>query len=344
MPITSPLTNHQAALVDAENPTNAYVGLGTRIQTIETDVGNVASLTTASQVVVGAINEVAASVPPFDATAPADVSTSAASVGVATSAARRDHVHLLVAVATSAGAADAGKVLKLNGSGLVDPSTNSFDPSTPADVSTSAGAVGVGTKPARSDHVHKLAATATSAGAGDSGKAVLADATGHLSGTFLGRPQVKAAAADRITNTAALTDFATTATLPASPVQGTHFQITANIKQVATNGADTVAIDIYVGSVSVVSFPATNVLAGNVVTLVADVYVQVAGAGGSLTAFGLTELATSSPTFHGDTADSTAIDWTVAQTITVKAQQSVANAGNQTDLRTLEWSIVGAPT
>ena len=61
MPITLPITDNRRDLLNAMNPVAKRFSLGTHIQTIETDIGTMADLTTSATDLVGAVNEVAAS-------------------------------------------------------------------------------------------------------------------------------------------------------------------------------------------------------------------------------------------------------------------------------------------
>lgn len=147
-----------------------------------------------------------------------------------------------------------------------------------------------------------------------------------------------AAAADRITSLAVKTAFATTKTLPANLPVGTTIEIEAWVYVVSQNGADTNAFELDIGSVAVLSMPAASLATGTLCKLRAVATVEIAGAAGKITAFsdGAVFVTGSGTSKGGLAANTSAIDWTAANAVTVYDTQSAADPANQVDLRSLK--------
>lgn len=155
---------------------------------------------------------------------------------------------------------------------------------------------------------------------------------------------VPAAAADRITNTAAATAFATTKTVDVSELRvGDRLQIRAAVKAVSTNSTDTLSVALKIGSVALSTSPATDVANNDVVTFAGEIEIKATGASGYIQGFVsqvclLAGTPAAQPSIVGP---SQAIDLSADLSITVVATWSVASASNQADL--VELSLRRVP-
>mgnify|MGYP000849647464 FL=1 len=160
-------------------------------------------------------------------------------------------------------------------------------------------------------------------------------ATAGLNLTSFRSSSVPAAAADRITNTASATAFATTKTVDVSELRvGDRLRIRAAVKAVATNSTNTLTCNLKLGSVSLCASPATDVTDGDVVTFDAEIEVKATGGSGSiqgsvLLACKFNTTLTTGPYLVGP---SQSIDLSADTTVSVEATWSAASTSNQADL------------
>lgn len=102
----------------------------------------------------------------------------------------------------------------------------------------------------------------------------------------------------------------------------------------ATNGADTLAVKLYIGGLTgtaLISIPATDATNNDVFTGEYELIVRTVGASGTIVGVGTFKSvpgAEGTMTIKDDILASTAIDTTVAQVVAVSGQWSSTNAGN----------------
>jgi hypothetical protein len=135
-----------------------------------------------------------------------------------------------------------------------------------------------------------------------------------------------------ITNTITETTFSNgTVTIPANTLKvGDVIRIRAQGTAPATNSTDTLTINLKLGATTIATTGALDVANNDVFVL--DIYltIRTIGAAGTFVANGQVTIGTpGTATFKVVNLASTAIDTTAANTLTVTATWSVANAGNQ---------------
>jgi hypothetical protein len=148
-----------ARATDADSDAKVRSGMLVPISEGTVNGDRVAFLTTNDAITLGTTALVFSMerLPPLTATAPADVTKAAASVGTATEAARRDHKHDVSTAAPAAGAVAVGNSAAEGGSTSLARAdhTHQVTAATPVDVGT-ANAPGAATTFCRSDHVHNV--------------------------------------------------------------------------------------------------------------------------------------------------------------------------------------------
>ena len=146
---------------------------------------------------------------------------------------------------------------------------------------------------------------------------------------------VPAAAADRITNVAVATAFATTKTLDVSELRvGDRLQFRAAVKAVSTSSTNTLACSLKLGSVALASSPATDVANDDIVTFSGEIEIKATGVSGVIQGFLHTVclLAATPAAMPALVGPSQAIDLSADLSVTVTATWSAASASNQADL------------
>jgi len=150
-------------------------------------------------------------------------------------------------------------------------------------------------------------------------------------GQTYGLIYVNTAASSAVTNTTTETAFDVSASLPANTLKaGDVLRIKFQGIATATNSTDTLAINLKVGSVTVLALAAVDVANSDIFEGEMDVVVRTIGAPGTIVAHGQAPVigaagtATCRPRFLA----SSTLDTTAAVAITVTATWSVANAGN----------------
>lgn len=135
-----------------------------------------------------------------------------------------------------------------------------------------------------------------------------------------------------ITNTVAETTFSNgTFAIPANTlVVGDILHIRGTAVIVAQNATDTNRVKVKIGTTVIADSTALNLPAGNVIEWDLYVTIRTIGAGGTYVVEGTIGGGAAGTAFGKDVfLDSTAIDTTVVQTITVTDTQSAASAGDQ---------------
>ena len=159
-----------------------------------------------------------------------------------------------------------------------------------------------------------------------------------------------AAAADRITNSAAELAFANTKTIPANTlVAGDVIKIRGKLLVVARNAADTHILQLRLGTVAAgLSIATTGDLgfaAADYCIFEGAITVAAVGAGGTVHIDMLQKrMVGGVPTESRTVLFDQAMDTTIARDVTLSADASAANAGNQVDLRELEAWVERAGT
>lgn len=148
-----------------------------------------------------------------------------------------------------------------------------------------------------------------------------------------------------VTNTTAETTFSNgTVTIPANTLKaGDQLRIRGTVRYPSTNSTDTAAVTVNLGATALVSFAALDVANADVMFFDVTVNIRTIGASGTFTAFGTYSAGVlGTATSRTATTLSTAIDTTVANTITVKVTWSVASTSNQAILSNLVVEEVSA--
>jgi hypothetical protein len=147
-----------------------------------------------------------------------------------------------------------------------------------------------------------------------------------------------AAAADRVTATAAKTAFANLGgIIPVNAPVGTRINGKAIFKLASTNGSDTCEPTVEAGSTVLVVRSGADLANDDIVSLAWDYVVSATGASGKLTGHTTVQLAGAGEV-NTPVVD-LAIDLSEARTVTPKVTHGSSNAGNQTDLRYLKSEI-----
>ena len=146
-----------------------------------------------------------------------------------------------------------------------------------------------------------------------------------------------AAASTTHTASAAATDFDVVATIQPEDIQiGDVLEISAIVDVIAANGADTLALELGLGTEALAQIAAFNITTGDIGYFHAFVRIQATGAAGNIRAHGEQSLGvpgTIVPTKFIKAA--AAEDLSAAFTIVVQATFDSANAGNQAALNQL---------
>lgn len=247
-----------------------------------------------------------------------------------------------------------------------------YDATVPEPLGTAAA--GSSAAPAHRDHVHAhgdLSGTATTMHTGasvayptaDASKNKIPDAadqvTAALDGLDVAMPYdsaaYAAAAADRVTNTASETAFATTYTLPANALAaGSEWEVITAIKVAGITGTPDLTVRLKLDGNTAISAILNNMAgAGYMFVLRWKVSVGLAGASGValVETSAMASTSASTPTGVAETAVTGAgvftnntslndgsFDTTATHAVTVTAQWDAADAGNQADLRFLKSS------
>jgi len=148
------------------------------------------------------------------------------------------------------------------------------------------------------------------------------------------------AASAAVTNTTTETAFDKTAVFPAGSLnEGDILKIFVQGIATATNSTDTLKAKLYIGSTAIVDTGAIDVANNDIFVIDAKLIIRTVGASGTLVASGWASIGTQlSATCKPFYLASTAVDTTAAQTLSVKATWSVANAGNSCRLDMLSVS------
>jgi hypothetical protein len=160
------------------------------------------------------------------------------------------------------------------------------------------------------------------------------------------------AASTAVSNTTTETPFDKNYTIPAKTlVPGMRIKIRFQGIATATNGTDTLAVKLTIGSdgatppvggTALISIPATDVANNDVFTGEYELVIRTGGATGTVVGVGTFKsvpAAEGTMTIKDDILASTTIDTTAAQLIAVTATWSVANAGNSCRLDVLSVEI-----
>lgn len=149
------------------------------------------------------------------------------------------------------------------------------------------------------------------------------------------------AASAAVTNTVTATAFDKSYTIPANTLAvGDIIRIRGQGIATATNSTDTLAVDIKIGSTTILTIPATDVANNDIFVFDVTVIVRTIGASGTFVALASYNIGVpGTATTRTQSKASTAIDTTAAQAITVVATWSVANAGNSVRLDLLEVEL-----
>lgn len=152
--------------------------------------------------------------------------------------------------------------------------------------------------------------------------------------------QVAASAA--VTNTTAETAFDQTYQFPVNALKaGDLVKVRAQVIATATNATDTLTLKLKIGNTVVVATAAVDVANNDIGYIEAIIAIRTDGAGGTLVACGVQALGTpGTVTAKPFNLASTAVDTTAAQTVSVTATWSVANAGNSCRLDMLAVELV----
>lgn len=161
------------------------------------------------------------------------------------------------------------------------------------------------------------------------------------------------AASTAVTNTTTETLFDTKYSIPANTLKaGTKLRVRFQGIATATNGTDTLAIALKIGSTdaappvggtTLISMAATDVANNDVFTGEYELICRTAGASGTMVGVGTYKsipAAEGTMTIKDDILASTTIDTTAAQLLAVSATWSVANAGNSVRLDFMSVEIV----
>lgn len=138
-----------------------------------------------------------------------------------------------------------------------------------------------------------------------------------------------------LTATATETDYGVDCTVPANDLRvGDVISIRARVVQIAENASDTLAIKLYLGSVTLVSMAAAALTANQETLIAGEFIVTAIGSTGKVQGSALTVQGTvGTATAREASLASTTIDTTGANKIKVTGTYSSNNAGNQSVLR-----------
>lgn len=154
---------------------------------------------------------------------------------------------------------------------------------------------------------------------------------------------VNTAASAAVTNTTTATDFDKTHSIPANSLKaGDIVRVKFQGIATATNSTDTLAIDLKVGSVTLLSLAAVDVANSDVFQGEMDMVVRTVGDSGTVVGHGQAAVigAAATATDRPRILASTTLDTTAANTVKVTATWSVANAGNSCRLDVLSVEIL----
>lgn len=150
------------------------------------------------------------------------------------------------------------------------------------------------------------------------------------------------AASAAISNTTTETAFDKSVSIPADTLKaGDVIRVRLQAVATATNGTDTLDVQLRLGTTDILATGAVDVANGDIAFIDADITIRTIGAGGTMvaaghTAIGVPGTVTAKPKFMA----STAIDTTAAISVNASATWSVANAGNSVRLDVMNVQII----
>ena len=142
---------------------------------------------------------------------------------------------------------------------------------------------------------------------------------------------VNTAASSAVSNTTVETAFDVSTSVPANTLKaGDVIRIKGQGIATATNSTDTLAINVKVGSVTILAIAAVDVANNDVFEFDMDIVVRTVGASGTIVGHGQSAVlgAAGTATVRPRILASSTLDTTAAVGFTVTATWSVANAGN----------------
>lgn len=150
------------------------------------------------------------------------------------------------------------------------------------------------------------------------------------------------AASAAVSNTVAETAFDKAVTIPANTLRpGDVIRVRAQVIATLTNVADTLDVQLRLGTTDVVATGAVDVANGDIGFIDFDITIRTIGAGGTMVGAGHTALgAPGTVTSKPKLLPSTAIDTTVANSVNVSATWSAANAGNSCRLDVMNVQLL----